>query len=140
MEINLSEHFTYEEMTRSNTARHLRINNTPGPKELKNLQILCMQVLEPARKEYGRPIIVNSAYRCKALNKAVGGVPNSYHIMGMAADLHVKDEKEGIRLLELLNKQTLTDMVLFEFSRKSFWLHVQFSLKPRHIARYHYNA
>lgn len=140
MDIKLSEHFTYDEMTRSNTAKRLGIINTPGPKELKNLQILCLQVLEPARNEIGHPLIVTSGYRCKALNKAVGGVAGSYHVMGMAADLRIRDEEEGRRLVDALQKQTLCDMVLLELTRNSMWVHVQYSTRPRHIARYHYNA
>lgn len=138
--MQLSEHFTIEEMTRSATAAKLNINNTPGPQELKNLQILCLQVLEPVRKELGRPLTVTSGYRCKALNKAVGGVPGSYHVMGMAADLACNNYASAKHLADALNNQVLTDLVLVEFSRRCIWVHCQWSLHPRHKVDYHYKA
>lgn len=140
MDIRLSDHFTKDELCRSTTARKLGIINEPSEQELKNLQILCLQVLEPARKEFGHALFVTSGYRCKALNKAVGGVPSSYHVLGKAADLAVNDYETAKKLASILQKQTLTDVVLVEVSRKCLWVHVQWSLKPRHIVNYHYNA
>lgn len=138
--MQLSEHFTLEEMTRSATAVRLKINNNPGPDEVKNLQILCLQVLEPARKELRVPMTITSGYRCKALNNAVGGVTGSYHVMGKAADIAVNSYAFAKHLADALNNQALTDIVLVEVSRKSIWVHVQWSLHPRHKIDYHYNA
>lgn len=129
----LSEHFTLEEMTQSETARKFRIDNTPPESAIKNLKILCTQVLEPARAKFGQPLVVSSGYRCIKLNRLVGGVPNSYHTKGMAADLLLQDFKKANRLAELLNQQQLCDIVLLEHSRNGGqWLHVQFSQNPRH--------
>ena len=75
----LSEHFTINEMTASETARKFRIDNTPPDSALKNLKILCSQVLEPARAKFGQPLTITSGYRCLKLNRLVGGQPNSYH-------------------------------------------------------------
>lgn len=142
--MQLSENFTLEEMTRSETARKLRILNTPPAQEMKNLQILCQQVLEPARKIVGRPLIITSGYRCKQLNKAVGGVANSYHIQGRAADILVNGEDDDAKLRQsrdlanALNLQPLTDLVLCEYSPYSMWVHVQWSSKPRHKVNLHY--
>lgn len=82
----LTENFTYKEMIFSQTSIRLGIDNTPPSDVLKNLVFLCSQVLQPLRNELG-PLIVTSGYRCKELNFAVGGVKNSAHIYGLAADI-----------------------------------------------------
>lgn len=85
----LSENFTLEEFTRSDTATRLGIDNTPGEKELEALRILVERTLQPLRDRLGIPVHVNSGYRCPELNEAVGGVPTSQHQKGEAADLSV---------------------------------------------------
>ena len=134
----LSEHFTLEEMTASETARKMRIDNTPPDSAIKNLKILCTQILEPARQRFGHPLTITSGFRCVKLNRIVGGQPNSYHLKGMAADIRISDFQSAKRLAELLNEQQLCDLVLVECSRAECsraggqWLHVQFSRNPRH--------
>ena len=85
--MKLSEHFTLEEMTYSDTARSYGIPNTPGPKERLALANLCQKILEPVRQKFGHPITVTSGYRSEQLNRAVGGVRNSQHKTGDAADI-----------------------------------------------------
>lgn len=138
--MNLTKHFTLEEMTKSSTADRLHIANTPGPYETENLGILCREILEPLRNQACQPITVNSAYRCKKLNKAIGGVSNSYHIMGMAADIHCETDKQANAYANILIQLPLTDLVLIEFTRSSIWIHVQWSHNPRHKINRHYNA
>ena len=129
----LSDHFTFEEMTASDTARKMHIDNTPPDSAIKNLKILCTQILEPARQRFGRPLSISSGFRCVKLNRLVGGQPNSYHLKGMAADIRISDLLAAKRLAELLNEQQLCDLVLVEYSRAGGqWLHVQFSRNPRH--------
>lgn len=69
----LSENFTLEEFTRSDTATRLGIDNTPGEKELEALRILVERTLQPLRDRLGIPVHVNSGYRCPELNEAVAG-------------------------------------------------------------------
>ena len=93
------KYFTIAEMVHSDTADRLGIPNRL-PKELVfNVQALVDNVLDPLREWYGKPIPVSSGYRCPALNKAVGGVGNSYHLKGMAADLDVGSTEENAKLL-----------------------------------------
>lgn len=144
--MQLSEHFDLEEFTRSRAASVYRIKNVPNDSQLKNLQILCLQVLEPARKITNRPIIITSGYRCPRLNSIVGGRPNSYHTKGMAADIKItgedeyKKQVETRELVSALMKQPLTDIVLVEHSKTSCWIHVQWSTKPRHHYDMNYKA
>ena len=81
------KYFNLSELTASATAERLAIDNTPPHAARKMLTILVEQLLAPIRRRYGAPIIVTSGYRCTALNTAVGGVANSHHIVGCAADI-----------------------------------------------------
>ena len=62
-----------------------------------NIEALVSNVLDPVREAYGKPIYVNSGYRCEKHNKAVGGVPRSQHLVGQAADISVKSEKLKVK-------------------------------------------
>ena len=81
------QHFTIQELSASASAERLAIDNTPPRAARRMLTILIEQLLDPIRRRYGAPIIVTSGYRCPALNTAVGGVANSHHIVGCAADI-----------------------------------------------------
>ena len=85
--IRLSEHFTLEEFVRSRKAQARGIKNEPPEEAVGWMKKLCQQVLEPVRLAWGQPIFVNSGYRSPELNSAVGGVPNSQHCLGQAADI-----------------------------------------------------
>ena len=81
------KYFSIEELVKSASAERLAIDNTPPRAACQMLTILVEQLLDPIRRRYGAPIIVTSGYRCPALNTAVGGVANSHHIVGCAADI-----------------------------------------------------
>ena len=81
------KYFTLSELLRSDTAlKHNLWNGAPKEAE-ENLRSLVEQVLDPLREAYGRPVHVNSGYRCPRLNRLVGGSPNSQHMRGEAADI-----------------------------------------------------
>lgn len=86
-EIMGMKYFNIGELTRSATAKRLGIDNTPGATARANLEALVVNCLDPVRTIYGKPIIVSSGYRSPELNAAVGGVANSQHTTGNAADL-----------------------------------------------------
>ena len=85
------KYFTHSELTHSDTAVSLGIDNTATPSVVKNLERLVSRVLDPLREAWGSPIIVTSGYRCEELNARVGGVKTSYHLRGMAADIRPKN-------------------------------------------------
>ena len=87
MSIILSEHFNLTEFTTSLVAATRRIDNTPPLSAVSNLQQLCLHVLEPLRAHLGHAVRINSGYRSPRLNAAVGGVSNSGHTRGCAADI-----------------------------------------------------
>jgi len=89
--MNLTEHFTLEELTYSAVAENKHIDNTPNTTMINEGRRLCYDILEPIRQRYGKPIIVTSGYRCPLLNKVVGGAKNSDHRYFNAADIKAKD-------------------------------------------------
>lgn len=131
--------FTLPELLKSETADTKRINNVPSFTVVENLNKLCQLILDPTRAKLEAPIYVTSGYRCMALNVAVGGVGNSQHLMGCAADLQYKDLQ---RLFDMLKDNPNVDQLLFERSKTSKWLHVSISAKgePRHIINNNYKV
>lgn len=127
--------FTIKELTKSATANRLKIDNTPTDSVIKNLNDLVDNVLDPLRKAYGKPIVVTSGYRSQKLNKAVGGVPNSQHTLGQAADIRsVSDSPaENKRIYDLIRELNLpVDQCINEYGYD--WIHVSYS--PRHRRQY----
>ena len=137
-----SENFTLQELIHSTTADKHRINNIPGCDEIRNLQYGVDMVLQPLRNIYQKPIIITSGYRCAALNKLVGGVANSYHLQGNAADIRVHSQEEAEEIFRILKMIPSVDVALFEHSTTSCWLHVQWDMQrtPRHHYNFNYIA
>lgn len=130
--VNLTEHFTLEELTQSKS--YPKIPNKPTDKVRANLLNLCKNILEPARVMMDQPIIITSGYRCEQLNKAVGGVPNSYHLTGQAADIHITSEAFAKRLLDIFALNRHVDLALYEHNKKGAkWVHVQTNANPRNM-------
>lgn len=91
-------------MAKSETADRLGINNRIPKDYLPKVNYLIDKVLDPLREWYGRPIYINSGYRCEELNKAVGGVSNSFHLTGCAADIDVHDHVENEKLFQYIKE------------------------------------
>ena len=82
-----ASYFTISELTASATALREGIDNRPSKCAYHLLHVLVEQLLDPIREAWGEPIVVSSGYRCKELNTLIGGVKNSHHILGCAADI-----------------------------------------------------
>ena len=123
--MKLTKNFSLEEMYRSETARRCGIDNKPQTEEVvENLRALCLEVLQPLRDHLGRPVVVSSGYRCKDLNKKVGGVENSQHLKGEAADIKVSGKEELIDVMRYIMDQTDFDQLIRETSGTTEWVHV----------------
>ncbi len=117
------KYFTIKELTRSETARCLEIDNTPPSSAVAALHELVEQVLDPLREAWGGPIWVDSGYRCPELNRAVGGTPTSQHQRGEAADITVGTQDDNRRLLALIKRLNLPiDQCIDE--KDCRWIHV----------------
>lgn len=137
-----SDFFTLKELTKSSTATRLKIDNTPNEEVFRNLQYGVQMVLDPLRRIHQQPIIITSGYRCAQLNKAVGGVPKSWHTKGNAADIHIKDENEAREIFNILKTLPSVDTALFEHSHQTQWIHVQWDMTktPRHHFNFNFKA
>ena len=95
----ISKNFSFVEFEKSDTAKRLRITNVITTTEVRDaVKALVLNVLQPLRDEWGGPLKINSGYRCKELNKAVGGVETSQHGKGEAADVACTDPLALARL------------------------------------------
>ena len=137
-----SENFTLAELIRSTTADKHRISNIPGDEQIRNLQYGVDMVLDPLRRIIQKPIVITSGFRCEKLNKAVGGVANSWHQQGNAADIHIADEENAREIFEILKTLPSVDTILFEHSSNSQWIHVQWNMAktPRHHYNFNFKA
>lgn len=121
------KYFKLAEFINSATANRLGIDNMPTFEIVDNLNRLA-DYLDVIREKVGKPILISSGFRCPALNKAVGGVSNSQHQKGLAADLICADMES---LEKVLRETGGFDQLIKEHRKgsKSFWYHV--SVVPR---------
>ena len=132
MSMKLSKNFTLEELCYSATANKLKINNlTTDNNIVSKLKLLAEHILQPVRDHYGKPVVINSGYRCPSLNKAVGGASTSQHLKGEAADLEIM----GLSNYELalwIKDNLDFDQLILEFCDNlkndinSGWVHCSF--------------
>lgn len=115
-------YFNTKEMTSSQTAELYHIDNTPTKEVVENLKKV-MYILDMVRVHIGKPIFVNSGYRCKKLNEMVGGVQNSMHTKGLAADFRTK-EKEDINIMFEFLKRNQKKFKIIELLNYKTFIHV----------------
>ena len=133
--MKLSENFSLEEFTASQTATRKNIKEQFNPSQdvINNLKDVCINVLEPIRKWFNVPIKISSGYRCERLNKAVGGAKNSQHLTGEAIDIDL-GRKKNLELLNWIQKNLEFDQLLNEYPDKDgfpSWVHVSFTKKRK---------
>jgi uncharacterized protein YcbK (DUF882 family) len=128
--MQLSQHFTLEEMIKSQTGSRKGIDNTPTQEVVENLKQLCENVLEYIRVRFGKPITVNSGYRGPALNKAIGGAKNSQHMTGQAADIEIIGVDNKV-LFNWIKDNMEFDQLILEYYKEgvpdSGWVHVSWN-------------
>ncbi|MCD8044393.1 MAG: D-Ala-D-Ala carboxypeptidase family metallohydrolase [Tannerellaceae bacterium] len=104
-ETKITTFFTWQEMTISETAEKNGLQNIPDKKAVEALFFLVTRLLQPLRELYKKPVRVTSGYRSPEVNRLVGGVPDSQHLKGEAADCRTEDNE---RLLRVLQESGLT--------------------------------
>lgn len=129
--MKLSPNFTLAELTHSETAERLGLDNTPDEKVKANLVRLA-RMLEDVRRVLGRPIMVNSAYRSLKVNTAIGSRSTSQHVLGCAADIRVPGLTPNDIVKEIIKANIEYDQLIREFDS---WVHISipntFADKPR---------
>lgn len=122
--MRLTDNFTLEELTNSNTANRFGIKNEPTKEGISKLKVLCETILQPIRNEFGKPITVSSGYRSPELNKMVHGAKNSQHCKYEAADIKSSNNKELFELIVKMikNKKITVGQLINECNYS--WIHI----------------
>jgi hypothetical protein len=130
--MQLSKHFTLEEFTKSMTAQRKGIDNTPGSGDIKNLEDLCYEVLEPVRNKFDKPVRISSGYRSEALCEAIGSKKTSQHAKGQAADFEIPGVP-NIKIAYWIQANCDFDQLILEYYSTSDgskgWVHCSYNEK-----------
>lgn len=125
----ISDHISYKESIKSNTALRLNINNIPNDYQITNMVGLAINVFEPLRKFVGGPIKINSMFRCEDLNTAIGGSKRSQHCEGRAMDLDdTFGYKTNAEMFYYIKENLNFDQLIWEFGDENNpdWIHVSY--------------
>jgi zinc D-Ala-D-Ala carboxypeptidase len=129
--MKLSPNFSLQELTFSQVAARRGLDNTPPPKVKDNLERLAF-FLEQVRKLFNKPLLINSGYRSREVNEAVGGSKTSQHCEGCAVDFNVKGMSPNAVVRAIVDNDVPYDQVILEFDS---WIHLSIpntkELKPR---------
>jgi hypothetical protein len=128
--MQLSKNLSLREVTKSITAERLGVKNTPDKEDIANLIDIATHVFQPLRDHFDVPIAVSSGFRCKELNKAVGGSKTSEHMVGRALDLDA-DIYGGVtnkEIFEFIKKNLEFNQLIWEFGddENPDWVHVSY--------------
>ena len=129
--MKLTEHFTLEELTKSETASRKGIENKPDSVAVENLILVSNMILEMVRDHYGIPFSPSSGFRCLELNREIGSHDKSQHVEGKAVDFEVPgvDNKE---VALWIKKNCVFDQLILEFYKEenpsSGWIHCSYDV------------
>ena len=129
--MNISEHVSLKEATRSNTAKRLGIENMPDNETLITMQITAEHIFEPLRNKFNEPIYISSFYRSSELNKAIGGSTSSQHCKGEAIDIDdVYSKASNADFFNYIKDKLEFDQLIWEFGddENPAWVHVSYNL------------
>ena len=128
--MNLTENFSLNELTKSQTAERKGIDNTPSTEHQENLKSLCEMILQPIRDHFGQVVSVSSGYRSPELCVAIGSSTKSQHASGCAADFEIfgVSNKE---LADWIDQNLDYDQLILEYWKESDpnsgWIHCSFN-------------
>lgn len=129
-----TKNFSYDELIASATAKRLGLDNTPTPEEKERLRQLAEDILQPIRDAWRAPIVVTSGFRSEQVNKAVGGVSNSQHRLGEAADIKVGGKERNRKLFNFIYKlinqgKIKVGQLIDEYNYQ--WIHISLPRKNK---------
>ena len=123
--MELTDHFTLDELTRSQTATRRGIPNHPNVAQINALKALCENVLEPLRAHFGASVMISSGFRAAAVNKAIGGAAGSQHTKGEAADFTIA----GQTVETVFQFIRQSDLPFDQVIQEGTWIHVSHKAK-----------
>ena len=118
-----AKYFGLDELLKSDTALKNKVPNLPSWEVVEHLNEL-VKFLDELRAAYGKPIYVSSGFRCPRLNTLVGGVANSVHMKGWAADVYASDMAGFIAFIKSWAPGKAFDQIIIETSKTSRWIHI----------------
>jgi len=126
----VSKHISRKEAIFSPTAIRKGITNEPTAKQWECMSKVANRCFEPAREHFGKPIYINSFFRCVTLNKAIGGSGSSDHINGMAIDMDTRGQKDftNLELFHWLRLNVDFDQLIYEYGNEQEpdWVHISY--------------
>ena len=125
----IMKHFSISELTSSATALREGIDNRPSKCAYHLLHVLVDQLLDPIREAWGEPIVVSSGYRCKELNTLIGGVKNSHHLLGCAADIIAGNKADHRKLFKMIQQMQQEGQIRFTqliWEGDGRWIHISY--------------
>jgi len=141
--MQLSGHFSLSELTKSQTAVRKGIDNKPTLDHIENLTELCTHILEPTRRNFGKPMVITSGYRSEELCEAIGSKTTSQHAKGEAADFEMfgLDNKS---LAKYIKNNLIFDQLILEFYKNddpsSGWVHCSYNKEENRKEALLYNG
>ena len=128
--MKLSNNLSVKEVTKSNTAKRFGIDNKPTIEHLQNLKAIALNIFQPARNHFKKPIFVSSGYRSEDLNEKIGGSKTSQHSKGQALDLdaHTFGGLTNKELFDFISEHLEFDQIIWEFGtdEEPDWIHVSY--------------
>jgi hypothetical protein len=138
--MQLSEHLSLAEVTKSDTAKRRGVSNMPTEAHIANFKLLAENIFEPIRNHFGKPIFISSGYRSAELNKAIGGagktvngvyIPSSQHCQGEAIDIDMDGRPGGVTnkmVFDFIKDNLNFDQLIWEFGTTTNpdWVHVSY--------------
>ena len=127
--MNLTANFSLHELTKSETALRLNLDNTPGPVETEYLKLLAENVLQPIRDHFQKGVKVNSGFRSSETNQATGGAKSSDHVKGQAADIEIPGVANADLAQWIMDNLDYTQLILEFYTPgipDSGWVHVSY--------------
>ena len=128
--MKLSNNLSVKEVMKSNTAKRFGIDNRPTIEHLQNLKAIALNIFQPARNHFKKPIFVSSGYRSEDLNEKIGGSKTSQHSKGQALDLdaHTFGGLTNKELFDFISEHLEFDQIIWEFGtdEEPDWVHVSY--------------
>jgi hypothetical protein len=129
--MQLSEHLSLAEVTKSDTAKRRGISNMPTEAHIANFKLLAENIFDPICIHFGKPIFISSGYRSAELNKAIGGAASSQHCQGEAIDIDMDGRPGGITnkmVFDFIKENLNFDQLIWEFGTDTNpdWVHVSY--------------
>jgi hypothetical protein len=128
--MQLSTNLSLAEVTRSETAKRRGISNMPTPEHIENFKKLAVNIFQPIREHFGKPILISSGYRSAELNKAIGGSLSSQHCSGEAIDIDMDGtDITNKQIFNYIKENLNFDQMIWEFGTDTNpdWVHVSFA-------------